>query len=268
MRLGRWLVGCAVLLGGCFDEGGDAVQTNSALAMGQGLMAFQDIESNISTDPGAAGAGLFDFIKTPIAAYNLVAPPFDLAGMPSSARVGVAPASVPACITTSGPGGCDSFTSNSLCEAGDFTFMGNASRTCLGCPDMPDVAGACTYNWNIDLTYTAPDFTLTMTTTGPATVSHTELTATTEFRFDLDTHGYHFGGDIDIRSCQPGTIQESPTPDHKPRKLVNAFFAVSLLTGIGPLSKIIACSDVHFDGNGDVTVTKPLTCTTTSQRCL
>lgn len=239
MRTGVFMAAAAALLGGCFDEGGDAGNTQAALTMADGLMAFPDIQNNLQTDPGAAAVGLLAFIKTPVAANNLVAPPFDLASMDS--ELVAPPTGVPECLTTSGPAGCDSFTTNSLCEAGNFTFSGSASRTCAPCEN---VAGVCTYNWQLDLTYARNGLEITVHTSGPQMASASEVSISSDWDFGLTNAGFITGGSLHIESCGPATIKPGP-----PRRLVNAQFFVTPRYTTGAYLGV--CAHVFFDGDGN-----------------
>src|SRR5262245_13063973 len=97
-RQQRWWVVGAVVLAGCFDEGGDAAQTQAAITTAQGLIAFGDIHSNLETDPGKAGEALLDFIKWPVAANSLITPPLGGVADDVMAAMREAPnAPVPAC---------------------------------------------------------------------------------------------------------------------------------------------------------------------------
>jgi hypothetical protein len=229
-------------LAGCFDEGEQGGNTAAAETMADGLLAFPDIHNNIETDPGAAAVALLAFVKAPVAANNLVAPPFDL-GTLNAARA-EAPTPVPDCLTTSGPAGCDSFVTNSTCEAGNFTFSGNASRSCTPCAN---VTGTCTYDWALDLQYSSTAFTLTVHTTGPATVAASSVTYATTWDFTLVSGGHTTAGSMEIGSCGAATIDPGP-----PRRLVSSEFYVAALSPTGDYLGI--CAHVLWDASGNPSV--------------
>ncbi len=245
MRPRQWVVACGIVLAGCFDEGGDAQRTAAAVTVADGLLAFPDVSNNLTADPAAAGDALFKFIKTPIAAQNLIAPPFDLAGISPAARTNAAPTDVPDCLDTTGPAGCDSFTTNSQCMAGGFTFTGTASRTCSPCDN---VTGVCTYGWDLDLGYVANDFNLQLKTKGPISVSPSSITIDTHFQFNLTTGSYALAGELDVKSC--GAITVNPGP---PRRMVNSSFTVVDAARS-------SCALVKFDAQGNVSVADRCDC--------
>jgi hypothetical protein len=242
------LLVCAVLMTACLDEGGDDHQTLAATATAEGLLAFADLSDNLTTDPGKAADALLKFLGTPIAARELVSPPFQFASEPTVERL--APADLPGCVTTTGPAGCDSFAATE-CVAGNFEFTGSGSRMCPGCPDNPDTLGACTYSWNLDVGYSDERFDLKLQeTSGTETVSPTEITANVTFpyRLSVDRLANSFtAGLIEVCACGPLTIDQGP-----PRKLVRGEFVVKDRVGsvIDLFKPAQRCAQVTF--NDDV----------------
>ena len=238
-------------LGGCFDEGGDTQRTAAANTVVDSLIAFSDIQANLTTDPVKAADALVKFVRTPVAANNLIAQPFDLAGATPVKRV--ASLGVPDCLTTSGPVGCDGFVTNAQCEAGDFTFTGNASRTCPDGPDpnsaCDDVLGRCTYNWNLDLGYTTSSFALHMTTTGPVTVAKDDIQADVSFNFTLVNGTNTVAGNLRVCSCGAITVDAGP-----PRMVVNSSFVVK--DNVAPQR----CALVVFDAQGAMSSSSACIC--------
>ena len=243
MRIGRWFVVSGIVLGGCFDEGGDEVRTESALSVADGLIAFADIKNNITTNPGAAGEALLLFIQTPVAAENLISPPTDFADL-GTARI--APhAPVPDCLTTMGSEGCDSFATNTgaICEAGPFTFSGSASRTCAVCTDT---MGSCTYGWDLKIGYVVPGMDLQITTKGPITTTLTSIDFDTSFTWSLTANGAQRTGNANIKSCGAATLGGGT-----PKRLVSSKFVVR--SGAIPTR----CAVVSFDGSGQASASNP-----------
>lgn len=243
----RGLLGCS--LGACslFDEGGDTHQEAAARATAEGLIAFVDINNNLTTDAEAAGAAVQKFLATPVAARDLVSPPFDfsdgvtLETMRTVTDSALLPTELPACVTTMGPGGCDSFAA-AECEVGSLTFGGTGSRTCPGCPDQPDVFGACDYAWDMNVSIDAGLFRLDIrNTTGTETVSANEINANVRFKYDLITDDVtQRDQDIEVCACGPLTTDEGP-----PRTLVAGEFLVRTLRG----ESTTGCSVITFSNN-------------------
>jgi hypothetical protein len=250
------LLVCAAI-GGCFDEGGDGSRNQAALTTAQGLIAFRDIHDNLETDPGLAGEALLEFIKTPVAASNLIAPPFDIAEM-DSARLGPTPLSaVPACLTTSGEPSCDAFRTSDICEAGGFKFVGAASRHCSPCDDP---TGLCAYRWGFaDLSYTSPAFTLVLQTYGRWEGQANQVTASTSVKFDLTIGARRRVGELGICSCGTLTIKNSMTATGKPRYLADSQFVVREMLNGQPAATNI-CAQVTFDGAGNISTTGSCSC--------
>jgi len=242
MRRVMWLAVCLGLVGGCFDEGGDEVQRQNAVAVADGLIAFADIKNNITTNPGAAGEALLLFIQTPIAAENLISPPSEQTEL-DAARV-AAPLAVPDCLTTTGSDGCDSFMTNTgvTCEAGPFTFKGDASRTCAPCSDL---TGSCTYGWHLDVGYVVPGLDLKITTSGPTTTTLTSITFDNNFTYTLNA-GTTRSGSANIKSCGPATLSMGT-----PKRLVSSTFVVR------SAAIPTRCVLVSFDGSGSVSTSNP-----------
>ena len=252
MRTSYHLVIAGVVLAGCFEGGADSSRTAAAQTMAQGILAFPDIEANLTTDPATAATALLAFVKTPVAADNLVSPPFDFSVM-DSARV--SPDSpVPGCLTTMGMPSCDGFTTNDTCTAGGFSFQGNATRTCNPCNDP---ASTCAYNWTLPaLNYTSSAFTLDLKTAGSATLAASQVTANMTFSYSLNDSTNAVAGIVSICSCGAATIQAGPAPTGLPRKLVNSSFVVKAL----PVAAPPRCALVNFDANENVTTTASCAC--------
>jgi hypothetical protein len=251
-------VASLALASGCFDEGSTTVQTTAALTTAQGLIAFADIHNNIESDPAAAGEALLEFMKWPVAADNLVSPPFDLSIMDTAQRSESNAAPVPECLLITGKAGCDHFQVVDECEAGGFSFNGSASRRCSPC-DM--VEGTCRYGFQFpQLTYTSTLFTLQLSTAGSWIGTASAVTPNLSAHYLLNLHGAAAArqGTLGACACSTFTVQRAMTDNGKPRKLVNSSFVVqATLVGDEP-----RCALVEFDSNGDVSVENSCTCKT------
>jgi hypothetical protein len=263
MRI-RWVVLRGVLaactLTACFDEGGEEHQTAAALTTADGVLAFADLINNINVDNAAAGVALGNFVKTPIAARDLVSPPFQLqSGTTIERTVLTVPAELPGCISTSGPTGCDMFTTSPSCEAGTFSFTGTATRMCSGCPDMADVLGTCTYSWQMGVAFSDERIgSLVETTKGTVTTTASSITANLEFGpFSITgSNGLSSVGFIKVCSCGAATVEDLP-----PRRLVNSSFVIHSFNDPGNISRLPdGCALVEFDGNGTPTAQLKCSC--------
>jgi len=244
-----------IALAGCFEEGGDTRREDAANVIADSLLSFADIQANLTTNPSAAGEALTRFVKLPVAAGTLLEQPFDASRVDAIARAApVLPGGIPSCLTTSGTTGCDGFATNAgdSCVAGNFAFTGTGSRTCGGCeldPPTPDLA-SCDYNWNLDLSFTTSDFSLTMTTVGSASIDTSGATADVSFGpYRLTSGSYTPVGSV--RVCVCGTLQFT-----EGQRLIDSSFVVKDFTGA-------RCARVEFDGDGHPTARAdvPLACT-------
>jgi len=254
MRSATWFGVFGVLLGGCFDEGGDEAQTLNAVAVADGLIAFADIKNNLTTDPAAAGEALLKFIQTPIAAENLISPPSEQTEL--NIALLAAPADVPACLDSMGSEGCDRFDTKPgmTCNAGPFTFTGWASRTCDVCTD---VTGSCLYDWRLDVRYVVPGVDLRVVTDGPTTTTLASISFENYFDYELNAGGIRRGR-VNITSCGPANLNMGT-----PRRLVNSKFVVRSVPNPA------RCVVVSFDGSGSVSTANPTLgrCSTAASGC-
>ncbi|MBL9015915.1 MAG: hypothetical protein JNL83_17140 [Myxococcales bacterium] len=251
-----------LLLAGCFDEGGDERQRESAVQVADGLIAFAEIKNNIPNNGGAAGEALLKFIQTPVAAENLITPPGDLTT--SVARIAVPPhAALPGCLTTMGSEGCDSFDTNAgmTCEAGPFTFTGHASRTCDVCTDT---MGRCTYEWKgltaetkFHIGYVVPGLDLQIDTTGTTATTLTSITFDTTFDYRYNAGSLQTGS-ATIKSCGAAMLGAGT-----PKRLVSSKFVVR------SVAIPTHCAVVSFDGSGVISASNPTVgaCAATTTGC-
>jgi hypothetical protein len=251
-----------MLLGaGCFDEGGDTAARDKTIeTLVQGLISFGDIQSNIQTDPGAAGDALLEFMKWPIAADSLVSPPFSGAGqvMDTSMRL-VPELPVPDCLAQNGEPSCEDYTTTDTCQAGPFTFSGSMSRRCSDCENP---RGFCTYAWALPmLKFTSSGFNLTLQTSGSWQGSTGQITPNLSARYDLRLTGDEPArvANLTACACTVFTVVDSPTESGKPRKLVNSSFVVRATDR--PLNRFDdRCARVVFDGQGNPSVENACEC--------
>jgi hypothetical protein len=262
MKTGSWLVIAVAMVTGCFDEGGDAARTQAAITTAQGLIAFGDIQSNLTTDPAKAGEALLEFIKWPVAADSLVSPPFAEAAAVMDASPRLAPAlPVPDCLLQSGEPACESYSTVDTCEAGGFTFTGFMNRKCAKCDDP---RGLCAYGWVLpELKYVSTRFTLSMRTAGSWIGSTSQITPNLSAQYELETPGregdLRHAGTLSACACTVFTVEDGPPPTGKPRKLVNSSFVVRAAT-VGAER----CALVKFDGNGNPSIDNKCTCDNTT----
>jgi len=254
MRTGSWLVTVAVLLAGCFEEGGDTAKAKAIESTVQGLIAFGDIHSNIETDPGKAGEALLEFLKWPVSADQIVSPPFSDAETVMDASPRLAPTlPVPDCLLQTGEPACDTYSTTDTCEAGGFTFRGVMSRRCSKCDDPRSL---CFYGWRFpELKYTSDKFKLTMATSGSWAGKVGQVKPNLSAAWKLDVLGSERDGVITACACTTFTVIDSPTASGKPRKLVNSSFVVR-----AQVANKERCGLVSFDGAGNPTVTSSCEC--------
>jgi hypothetical protein len=258
---------------GCFEEGGDTAREEAANVTVESILAFGDIQKNLETDPAAAGEALTKFIRTPIAAGNMLGEPISFTSVEPASRIAM-PTEVPLCYQAIGPTGCDGINTTSTCEAGTFTFSGSAARTCgelatEPTPNCLDVLGSCTYSWGLQVPpaitpspvpltvgFTlAPNTAFSMTTSGSATIDVDAIGAgvlNADINFDeysLTTGDRVTSGQIRVCSCGDATVALVAGK----RRLVNSsFVAKDLNTGLGQ-----RCALATFDAAGKVTVSTP-----------
>lgn len=236
----------ASVLAGCFEEGGQDAQQQAIGATTDGLLAFPEVIANVTTDAAAAGDALTKFLKTPIAADQLLSPPFQLTpGSELARRISTAPADLPGCVTTAGNPGCEDLTA-AQCVAGAFSFDGSGHRTCDGCPASGDVAGECQYEWGSVRTnetmvvgFSDPEIgTATATTSGSLVVNATTLAGTVTFApFELRDKNDQtvISGAIELCTCGAMTVSGG--------SLVDSQFVVKDVAGP-------RCAMVSFDASG------------------
>jgi len=261
MRVRTWLAISALLVGGCFDEGGgDAARDKTIETLVQGMIAFGDIHSNLETDPGAAGVALLEFMKWPVAADALVSPPFTGAAEVMDTSMRLAPSlPVPDCLSQSGEPSCDSYTTSDQCQAGPFFFFGSMTRRCADCENP---RGLCTYAWALqELLYESSGFKLRLQTSGTWVGSTGQITPNLSARYDLRLNTTEVNphvGNLTACACTVFTVVDSPTESGKPRKLVNSQFVVR---ATDPLERVDdRCARVVFDGQGNVSVENACEC--------
>ncbi|MFN0247047.1 MAG: hypothetical protein ACKV2T_09065 [Kofleriaceae bacterium] len=244
------------MLSGCFDEGGDEVQQQSAIAVADGVIAFADIKNNILTDPAAAGAALLKFVQTPVAADTLISPPGELPDdVDAMARMVTPDHDNNDCLETSGSEGCDGFdTEGNTCEAGPFTFKGTASRTCDVCTDT---MGRCTYDWDLRIGYVVPGLDLQIDTKGPITTTLMSIEFDNEFTYTKSPGPRDvMPGRVRVKSCGAAMLGAG-----SPKRLVSSSFVVQ------DLDLPIRCVKVNFDASGTLSATNPTLSRCTATGC-